>query len=125
MKLDKTSQYVYRVGSDNQYRIYWDGSAWHYEFLAGGVLFDEQRAATEQELTEMIGFHGMKLDQFSIDNSRAAEAYSDRIKEKRTKLTAAGVKPCPKHGLSAKNEQGVCEACADPDYFDDFKGTEG
>jgi hypothetical protein len=125
VKLDKSHQYVFRVGSDNQHRIFWDGSAWHYEFLAGSVVFDEQSAASEQELADILAAHGMKLDRFSVDESRSAEQYSARIQEKIVRLTAAGIRPCSKHGLTAKNDDGVCQACADTDYFDDFKGTEG
>jgi hypothetical protein len=125
MPLDKSLQYIFRIGSDNQHRLHWNGSSWRYEFLAGGVLFDEQKAATESELADVIGFHGLRLDQFVVDTTNAGEAYSARVNEKMARLVAAGVSPCPKHGLTAKNEAGVCEACADPDFFDDFKGTEG
>lgn len=125
MKLDKAQQYVFRVGSDNQHRIFWDGSAWCYEFLAGSVVFDEQRASTENELADILSAHGMTIDRFSVDQSRSAEEYSSRIQDKATRLTALGIRPCAKHGLTAKGEDGVCLACADTDYFDDFKGTEG
>ncbi len=125
MKLDKSQQYVFRVGTDNQHRIFWDGTAWHYEFLAGSVVFDDQRGSTEQELVDILAAHGVTFDRFSVDESGFAAAYSSKVQDKLAKLTAAGIRPCPKHGLTAKDEDGVCKACADSDYFDDFKGQEG
>jgi len=41
------------------------------------------------------------------------------------KLKEAGIQPCSKHGLSAKNMDNTCEACEHTDYPDDMKGTEG
>lgn len=125
MNLDKTKQYVFRIGSDNQHRLHWDGKTWRYEFLAGGVLFDEMTLATPEDVENAIGVHGLSLDQFSIDQSGAGEEYSREIQDRIRRLEEAGVAPCPKHGLMAKNLDNSCEACLHPDYFDDFKGTEG
>ncbi len=125
MPLDKAHHYVYRIGSDNQHRLHWDGRAWRYEFLAGGVLFDEQAFPNEREVEDGIGVHGLRLEQFQIDTQRAGEAYSAEIQSKIAKLKSLGITPCPKHGLMAKNFDGSCEACQHTDYPDDFKGTEG
>jgi hypothetical protein len=125
MSLDKSSQYYFRIGSDNQHRVHWDGKSWHYEFIAGGVLFDEQFAESEQEISEMLFVHGLTLDRFSIDLTGAAQKYSQEIHQKNKELTAKGIDPCPKHGMMAKNPDGTCEACQHTDYWDDFKGQEG
>lgn len=125
MSLDKSKQYIFRIGSDNQHRLHWDGQKWCYEFLAGGVLFDEQRAVDEQALEEAVAVHGMTLAQFVVDESAAGQAYSNEIRSKWKRLQDAGIDPCPKHGMMAKNQDGTCEACSKTDYFDDFKGTEG
>ncbi len=125
MSLDKTVNYVYRIGSDNQYRFYWDGAGWHYEFLAGGVLFDEQEFDSEDTLVEALGMHGMTISKFSIDRDNSAQAYSEGIQKKLKELSDAGILPCSKHGLISKNMDNTCEACQNTDYPDDFKGTEG
>lgn len=125
MSLDKSLEYTFRIGSDNQYRVHWNGSAWHYEVLAGGVLFDERNFQTEKELTEALSDHGMTLTDFQVDDSKIGEAYSAKIKAKLRALQEAGIAPCPKHGLISKNPDGTCEACLHSDYPDDFKGTEG
>jgi len=125
MSLDKTKHYVYRVGSDNQYRLFWNGSAWCYELLAGGVIFDNQTFDSEETLSQGIAFHGLQFDQFEVDETKSAETYSKKIHEQSESLKKAGIHPCPKHGLSAKNLDGSCEACSNADYPDDFKGTEG
>ena len=123
--LDKKNQYVYRIGSDNQYRFYWSEGKWRYELLAGSVLFDEQQFETENDLIDALSSHGMTIDQFSPELDHAAEKYSEEIKKKMALLVQHGIDPCPKHGLSAKNLDGSCEACQNQDYPDDFKGTEG
>ncbi len=125
MPLDKTQQYIFRIGSQNQYRLFWDGAAWHYEVLAGGVLFDEQSFPTEEELIEALSMHGMTPEKFAVDSERTGEAYSQAIKGKIQKLEAAGITPCAKHGLVSKNMDGSCEACINTDFPDDHKGTEG
>ncbi len=125
MLLNKDTHYVYRIGSDNQYRLFWSEGAWHYEFLAGGVLFDDQTFPTEADLSEGLSAQGMSLDQFSPDIEKKSAAYSAAVREKIRDLERRGVAPCPKHGLSAKNIDGTCEACQNQDYPDDFKGTEG
>jgi hypothetical protein len=125
MSLDKTHDYVFRIGSDNQHRLHWDGKLWHYEFLAGGVLFDSQTAEGEEGLEDVLFAHGLRVDQFSIDQSRTAADYSQEIKNKMAKLIEHGIVPCPKHGLTAKNLDNTCEACEHTDYPDDMKGTEG
>jgi hypothetical protein len=125
MALDKSHQYVYRIGSDNQYRLHWDGGSWRYELLAGSVLFDEQKFSTEEELLEAMAMHGLTMELFHEDTAKAGELYSAEIEKKRKELEAAGIRPCPKHGLTSKNPDGTCEACQNSDYFDDFKGTEG
>jgi len=124
MKLDKSHNYVFRIGSDNQYRLHWNEGNWHYEFLAGGVLFDKQVFGEDVELIQALSGHGLKLEQFQIDDN-VSPAYSKEIQEKMKKLTAMGIEPCQKHGLMAKNMDGTCEACENTDYPDDFKGTEG
>lgn len=125
MLLDKNHSYVYRVGSDNQVRLHWDGAHWVYEFLAGGVLFDVQKKTSVQELADALTGHGLTLDQFEPDESGSADHYSRETREKIKKLEDAGIQPCPKHGLAAKNMDNTCEACENTDYPDDFKGTEG
>jgi hypothetical protein len=125
MSLDKSHQYLFRMGSQNQIRLFWNGAVWHYEFLAGGVLFDEQSFSTEEELTEALSMHGLSPEKFSVDTERTGEAYSQAIKSKIQKLEAAGITPCPKHGLVSKNMDGSCEACINTDFPDDHKGTEG
>src|SRR5258706_595159 len=125
MSLEKNLHYIYRIGSDNQYRLHWNGTKWHYEFLAGGVLFDDQKFSTESELLEALSMHGMNLEQFSIDQTLAGESYSNQIQNKIKKLQELGIKPCAKHGLISKNSDNTCEACENTDYPDDFKGTEG
>ena len=125
MPLDKNVNYVYRIGSDNQYRFYWDGAGWHYEFLAGGVLFDEQEFDSEETLAEALAMHGMNLTKFHVDKENAAAIYSQSVQKKMKQLRDAGVDPCPKHGLTSKNLDNTCEACQNTDYPDDFKGTEG
>jgi hypothetical protein len=125
MSLDKSQQYIFRIGSQNQYRFFWDGKNWHYEFLAGGVLFDEQSFPTEEELSEALQMHGMTTAKFEIDAERTGETYSQAIKSKIKELEAAGIEPCPKHGLVSKNLDGTCEACINSDFPDDHKGTEG
>lgn len=125
MSLDTAHDYVYRIGSDNQHRLHWDGKAWNYEFLAGGVLFDHQTAAKEDELNDILFVHGLTLEQFKVDEEKSAASYSSEIKNKIDRLSALGIVPCPKHGLTAKNEDNTCEACNHTDYPDDFKGTEG
>ena len=117
--------YVYRMGSDNQIHIHWTGNAWRYEFLAGGVLFDEQLFSSEEELSLALEQHGLALQNFTVDQSGETERYSQAIREKIKKLEEMGIEPCAKHGLSAKNLDGTCEACLKTDYPDDFKGTEG
>lgn len=125
MTLDKSQHYIFRIGSQNQYRLAWTGSVWHYEFLAGGVLFDEQTFPSESELMEALALHGMTTEQFSVDSERVGESYSAGIKEKIRKLENEGILPCPKHGLISKNLDGTCEACENTDFPDDHKGTEG
>jgi hypothetical protein len=125
MQFDKSHDYVFRIGSDNQHRIHWDGKLWQYEFLAGGVVFDNQSAPEEEGLEDILFAHGLRREQFAIDASKAAAQYSSDIKTKMAKLVEHGVVPCPKHGLSAKNLDNTCEACEHSDYFDDHKGTEG
>ncbi len=125
MKLDKNAQYVYRIGSDNQHRIHWNGKVWRYEFLAGGVLFDELTCEHEEDLDQVLAVHGLTMNRFRIDNSDAATTYSAEILKKMEKLTAMGIDPCNKHGLVSKNFDNTCEACMNTDYPDDFKGTEG
>lgn len=125
MSLDKSQHYIFRIGSENQYRFFWDGGAWRYEFLAGGVLFDEQSFPSEEELAEALSLHGMTPAKFSIDTERHGEVYSQNIKAKIQKLVEAGIDPCPKHGLVSKNLDNTCEACINTDFPDDMKGTEG
>jgi hypothetical protein len=125
MSLDKSHSYVFRIGSDNQHRVHWDGQAWQYEFLAGGVLFDQLTCMSEEELEGVVSVHGLTLDRFSVDQSNDSAVYSKEIRDKMSELVEAGIDPCPKHGLMAKNKDGSCEACQHTDYFDDFKGTEG
>lgn len=125
MKLDKARQYVFRIGSTNQHRVFWDGQTWKYEFLAGGVVFDEMSATSEEDLEGAVGTHGLRLEQFVQDESGEAASYADQIKAKEARLKARDIPPCPKHGFASKNEDGTCEACSHPDYFDDHKGTEG
>ena len=125
MTLDKSHQYVFRIGSDNQHRLHWDGQSWRYEFVAGGVLFDEQAAAGESDLEDAVAVHGLSLDQFRVDDSGNAAQYSEEIRARMAALVKAGIDPCPKHGLMAKNLDNTCEACQNTDYPDDFKGTEG
>lgn len=122
--LDKSNQYVFRLGSDTQHSLRWDGTVWRYEFLAGAVLFDEQSAHSEAEAIEIIESRGLTFDQFRIDNEHA-QGYSKEIQEKIAELTKLGIIPCAKHGLTAKNLDNTCEACLNTDYPDDFKGTEG
>lgn len=98
---------------------------WQYEFIAGGVLFDQLNLDSEQELEDAVSVHGLKLEQFRVDESKASEEYSAEIRAKFKRLTDLGILPCPKHGLMAKNEDGSCEACLHQDYPDDFKGQEG
>jgi|SRR5581483_5246484 len=125
MSLDKSHHYIYRIGSDNQYRLHWTGAAWQYDFVAGGVPFDEQTYNTEQDLIDGILLHGLTLDKFSIDTAHDGAEYSATVKKRAAKLTGLGIQPCPKHGMTAKNPDGTCEACAHTDYPDDFKGQEG
>jgi hypothetical protein len=125
MSLDKSLHYIYRVGSDNQYRLQWTGSVWRYDFVAGAVPFDEQTYPTEQELVEGLALHGLTLDKFSVDTAQHGAAYSDAVKQRASQLAEMGIDPCPKHGMTAKNPDGTCEACANTDYPDDFKGQEG
>jgi hypothetical protein len=125
MSLDKSQQYVFRIGSQNQHRVFWDGRAWHYEFLAGGVLFDEQSFPTEEELAEALQMHGMSPATFSVDREKSGETYSREVREKLTRLKEAGIQPCAKHGLVSTNPDGSCEACLNTDFPDDHKGTEG
>ena len=125
VKLNKNLQYLYQIGSDNQHRLHWDGRNWNYELIAGGVLFDQQRFSGEEELEEAVAVHGLTLDQFRVDESRRGEIHSQETQERFAKLTALGINPCPKHGLTAKNKDDTCEACQHSDYPDDFKGTEG
>ncbi len=125
MSLDKSQHYIFRIGSDNQHRLHWDGKKWQYEFLAGGVLFDQLSSDSEEELESVVGVHGLTLDRFSVDNDKAGAVYSQNIKTKLAKLTDAGIDPCPKHGLISKNMDNTCEACTNTDYPDDHKGTEG
>lgn len=125
MNLDKQHQYVFRIGSDNQHRIHWTGKNWQYEFIAGGVLFDQLNFTNENDLEQEVAVHGLSLEQFRVDQDNAAADYANEIRAKEKKLTDMGIDPCPKHGLTAKNLDGSCEACANPDYFDDFKGQEG
>ncbi len=125
MSLDRTKHYVFRIGSDNQHRIHWSNNAWHYEFLAGGVLFDQLKCADEQELENAVAVHGMTLDRFVVDHSEDSAGYSQQIQQKMNQLIAAGIDPCAKHGLMSKNMDNTCEACSNTDYPDDFKGTEG
>ncbi|MCG3205445.1 MAG: hypothetical protein KCHDKBKB_02166 [Elusimicrobia bacterium] len=125
MPLDKSHTYVFRMGSDNQIRLFWDGSFWQYEFLAGGVLFDQLTCHDENELEGAVTVHGLTLEKFSIDHDQASAEYSEKIKTKLAQLTANNIHPCPKHGLISKNSDGSCEACLNIDYPDDHKGTEG
>ncbi|MFN0117144.1 MAG: hypothetical protein ACKVQC_02470 [Elusimicrobiota bacterium] len=125
MNLDKSCQYVFRIGSDNQHRIFWTGSTWRYEFLAGGVLFDELTVAEEEELENAVGVHGLTVSEFKKEISGVADAYSEEIKRKIKEAEVLGLNPCPKHGLTAKNPDDTCEGCANDKYPDDFKGTEG
>jgi len=125
MHLDKSKHYVYVIGSDNQHRIFWDGKKWRYEFLAGSVLFDEQTGPDQEAVAEIISYHGLTLDMFVIDEGKKGQSYSDGVKAKIKHNQEKGFQPCPKHGHSAKNDDGSCEACDNPDYFDDFKGQEG
>lgn len=125
MILDTSHEYVFRLGSDNQYRLHWNGKAWCYEFLAGSVIFDQQEFPNEDELQDALAMHGLKLERFQIDHQRAGEKYSAEIKKKVEQLERLGIAPCSKHGLTSKNVDGTCEACQNTDYPDDFKGTEG
>lgn len=125
MPLDKTQHYIFRIGSDNQHQIFWDGRQWQYEFLAGGVLFDQMSCRNEEELQSAVSVHGLDLERFQLDLEKAGVKYSERIKDKLAKLTDAGILPCPKHGLISKNMDNTCEACMNTDYPDDHKGTEG
>lgn len=125
MPLDKTQHYIFRIGSDNQHHLHWDGRRWQYEFLAGGVLFDQLSCQNEEELESAVAVHGLTLDKFMIDREKAGAGYSQKIKEKSARFTKAGVDPCPKHGLISKNTDNTCEACLNTDYPDDHKGTEG
>ena len=125
MPLDKTVNYVYRIGSDNQYRFFWNGAGWHYEVLAGGVIFDKQEFDSEETLIEALEMHGMTLTKFTVDKDNSAQDYSQTIQKKLNELTDAGILPCAKHGLISKNLDNSCEACQNTYYPDDFKGTEG
>jgi hypothetical protein len=125
MVLDKSQHYVYRLGSDNQYRIHWDGSQWQYELLAGEVVFDKQSAFSEEGISEILAAHGLSMNQFEVDRENSGQSYADRIMVKENEFKKAGVSPCPKHGYTAVRPDGSCEKCANPDLFDDFKGTEG
>lgn len=125
MYLDKSKQYIFVIGSDNQHRIFWDQDKWKYEFLAGSVLFDEQTALNPEAISEIISFHGLTLDQFSVDDTGKGRIYAEEVRKKIKSNEERGIAPCAKHGLSAKNDDGTCEACQNADYFDDFKGTEG
>jgi len=125
VKLDKAHDYVFRIGSTNQHRVHWEEGKWHYEFLAGGVLFDEQYFENEEELEQALQVHGLNFNQFHVDAEKQAQGYSAEIQRKIKQLQAKGVVPCPKHGLISKNLDNICEACANTDYFDDHKGTEG
>lgn len=125
MDLDTSKQYIYSIGSDNQHRIFWDGTQWRYEFLAGSVIFDEQSGPDPQAIAEIISYHGLTLDKFNIDERKQGQQYSDEVRARIKKNQDNGFDPCPKHGHTAKNDDGTCEACQHPDYFDDFKGQEG
>ena len=125
MPLDASQHYVFRMGSDNQIRIHWTGRAWRYEFLAGGVIFDELLLSTEEALSEALHQHGLDLKNFVVDEKREGEAYSQSIQKRLEELKARGLQPCPKHGYRTINLDGRCEACLNTDYPDDFKGTEG
>jgi len=125
MDLDKKNHYIFCIGSDNQHRLHWDGSHWRYEFLAGGVLFDNQKFDSQEGLAEAIAVHGLTFDQFQTDDTKTGEAYSKKILDKKNRLQAKGFQPCSKHGWMAKNDDNTCEACDNIDYPDDFKGTEG
>lgn len=125
MPLDKLHHYIFRIGSDNQHRLHWDGRAWHYEFLAGGVLFDQQSFEKVRDLEEAVSVHGLSLNQFVVDSKKEGEGYSRDIQSKNARLTEMGIVPCSKHGHMSKNLDGTCEACQNTDYPDDFKGTEG
>ncbi len=123
--LDQRHSYVFRVGSDNQIHLRWDGRAWVYEFLAGGVLFDSRRFPSEESVAEALAEQGLSIRHFTVDTANEGVLYSAAVQEKMKRLTALGVEPCPKHGLLSKNEDNTCEACLHADYPDDFKGTEG
>lgn len=125
MQLDKTHQYVFRMGSDVQHRLFWDGKTWSYEFLAGGVVFDQQKFGSEEEIEGSISVHGLSLDRFQVDHAKSGALYSEEIQKRLEELTKKGIQPCPKHGLISKNLDNTCEACENSDYPDDFKGTEG
>lgn len=125
MSVDKSHHYIYRLGSDTQHRLNWTGSAWRYEFLAGAVLFDEQTYSTEEQLKEGLALVGLTFDHFKIDQEHNGEAYSKTITERAAQLVEMGIDPCAKHGMTAKNPDGTCEACSHTDYPDDFKGQEG
>jgi hypothetical protein len=125
MSLDKSHDYIYRLGSDTQHRLHWTGAAWQYEFLASAVLFDEQLFHSDRELHEGLALVGLTIDKFSIDPAKNGESYSADIKKRQQELTAQGMDPCAKHGMTAKNPDGTCEACNLTDYPDDFKGQEG
>lgn len=125
MSLDKSLQYIFRMGSDNQIHLRWNGTFWQYEFLAGGVLFDQLNCHTESELEGAVAVHGLTLDKFSVDPDHSGEAYSEKIKNKMAQLTENGIFPCAKHGLISKNMDNTCEACLNTDFPDDHKGTEG
>lgn len=124
MSLDKSQHYIYRIGSDNQYRLQWTGSVWKYDFVAGGVPFDEQTYASERDLIDGLAMHGLTLEQFAIDKERHGAEYSDTIKQRAKELSNLGITPCAKHGMTSKNPDGSCEACNNTDYPDDFKGQE-
>jgi len=123
--LDKNKHYIFRIGSDNQYRLHWDGHRWQYEVLAGGVVFDSRSFPTEDELTNALAEQGMALSLFNVDSDQSGVQYAMDVRQRRMVLEAAGIKPCHKHGFSSMDIQGHCEACVNTDYPDDFKGTEG
>lgn len=125
MSLDKSQHYTFRIGSDNQHRLCWEKNAWHYEFLAGSVLFDEQYYPSDKDLLDGLAAHGLNIERFSVDSDQSGVAYSLAIQQKMAQLKTLGIDPCPKHGLSSKNLDGSCEACCHADFPDDFKGTEG
>ena len=101
MSLNKQEQYIYRIGSDNQHRVFWDQTQWHYEFLAGGVLFDEQFYNTDDQLVEGLQAHGLHLEQFSVDILQAGEMYSQHIQQKLKELSLIHISSPRRRGSSS------------------------